>query len=136
MGKSTKATLLASLLLLIIPSTHTSTTAADLGGDFAFDILETNALATLRLQPGGYANESFEYSIDVLPGAKNRSLAIQTSFDRTLQYTLSTLEGRILTKGKVIREAELNVSNLHRGSYVMYFFRGHRVVKAVLLDRM
>lgn len=132
MGNIGRAVLTGLILILAF----TSFSAATLEYAFTVDEADSRNLVALRVLPGGYINTNFNFDIEVRPDLDKSAIAIQTSFNRTLQYTLSTVEGRILSKGKVIREAELNVSRLAEGSYVMYFFRGHRVVKAILLDRV
>lgn len=134
MGKNYSTILWVSLLLL---GGHTSFSADNGDASYNAESLATmTARAALRLQPGGYENDTFDFEIEVTPDVEKSGISISTSFDRTLQYTLSSVEGRILGKGRLVKEGWMNVSRLQEGSYVMYFFRGHRVVKAVLIDRI
>lgn len=93
-------------------------------------------LPVLKLVAGGYDDQRFEHTITITPHQSAAVLNVASDFQRSLQYTLSTLEGRIVSKGRIFREAELNLSRLREGQYVMYFFRGRKVVKAVLVDRV
>lgn len=83
----------------------------------------------------GFTDPDFGFEILFNPNEKNGTIQIQSLFDRTLQYTLSNMEGKILVKRIFVKEDILDTNKLEPGLYPMYFFRGKRIVKALLLEK-
>ncbi len=83
----------------------------------------------------GFTDPTFDYDIHLYPNPVQYELSIDTEFDRTLQYTLSNMEGRIMARRKFVGEDKLDLSRMSPGTYAVYFFRGHKIVKALLIEK-
>ncbi|MDH3649063.1 MAG: T9SS type A sorting domain-containing protein [Saprospiraceae bacterium] len=83
----------------------------------------------------GFTDPEFGFDIDLYPNPARYELTIESDFDKTLQYTMSNLEGRILAKRKFVGKDQLDMSHMIPGVYAIYFFRGHKIVKALLVEK-
>lgn len=80
----------------------------------------------------GYRDTSFEYDISQV--RTDSTLSIKTNYPRSMQYTLSNLDGQIIRRKRFRQEDILSLSNLRPGHYALYFFAGTQVVKAELVS--
>ena len=81
----------------------------------------------------GFVHADFDYTvdIDILDG---NQLSIETDFPKTLQYSISNLEGIILRKGKIYGSAAVDLARLRPRSYAVYVFQGKKIVRALMID--
>lgn len=80
----------------------------------------------------GYRDSSFEY--DISQERTDSTLSIKTNYPRSIQYTLSDLDGNIIKRNRFRHENILSLTNLGPGHYALYFFAGTQVVKADLIS--
>ncbi len=81
---------------------------------------------------GGYQDMSFEY--DISHQRTDSTLSIKTNYPRSIQYTLSDLDGKIIKRKRFRQKDILSLNNLGPGHYALYFFAGTQVVKAELVS--
>lgn len=96
---------------------------------------EARSTYPLDLAPqssSGYRDTSFEY--DISQERSDSTLSIKTNYPRSMQYTLSNLDGKIIKRKRFRQEDILSLGNLGPGHYALYFFAGTQVVKAELVS--
>ncbi len=99
-------------------------------------ILETSMIETggdLTVS-SGFTNEDFEHFV-LIQASGSEELLIKTDAEKTLQYTLSDVDGIIFRKGQFRKEQLVKLESMSAGTYALYIFRGHRVVRAVLVEK-
>ena len=84
----------------------------------------------------GFTDASFPYEITVSAGLTPDELVISSDAERSIQYTMSNVDGKILVKRFFRQEQNLPISELAPGQYALYFFAGKKVVRAVLVDKL
>ena len=82
----------------------------------------------------GFTDSSFTHQLLMTLNAE-QLLEFETDCPRTLQYSISNVEGIILRKGKFYQQGMVNIGSLRPGSYAVYFFAGKRIVRAFMIDR-
>ncbi len=82
----------------------------------------------------GYTDSSFHFQLGI-EVSNDLALLVNTDYPRSLQYSLSSVEGIILRKGRIFRSMTLDLSSLRPGSYALYIFSGQKIVRALMVDR-
>ncbi len=136
-----KHTLLISILLgVFLPGASTQTgDAVSVSADPNPLVASLNLSATTTHHTfaisDGFTDFDFEGSVSMAVADEDQVLTINTDYPGLLQYTVSNLEGIILRKRKFAREDWLDLQRLAPGSYAIYFFAGHRIVKALIVEK-
>lgn len=84
----------------------------------------------------GFADASFPNAIKVAAGLTSADLVISSDAERSIQYTMSDVDGKILLKRFFRKEQKLPIGQLAPGQYALYFFAGEKVVRAVLVEKL
>ncbi len=83
----------------------------------------------------GFTDSTFHHHQLLMSVSSEQYLSMETDFPKTLQYSVSNVEGIILRKGKFYQQGMVNIANLKQGSYAIYFFAGKRIVRALMFER-
>ena len=97
--------------------------------------LDTHAMKELISFSEGFTDSSFHHQM-ALNVTEDHRLSIETDFPRTLQYSISNVEGIIFRKGKFYGSGMVNLSSLKNGSYAVYFFAGKKIVRALMIEHL
>jgi hypothetical protein len=139
--------MLASILLLIFYtgiSQDALTARLDPSGqesDLLTSIYHRGTINLISITPSkvsiseGFTDPDFGFDIRIKAEDPDGLIRIESDFDRSLQYTVSNIEGRIRIKRVFVREDVLDTNKIEPGSYALYFFRGKKIVKALLLEK-
>ena len=96
-------------------------------------VAETLSLERLISFSEGFTDSSFHHHL-ALNVTEDHRLSMETDFPRTLQYSISNVEGIIFRKGKFYGSGLVNLSSLRDGSYAVYFFAGNKIVRALMIE--
>ncbi len=94
------------------------------------ELLPTNAHIST-----GFSDKTTSYQIEVTTDVMLTEVRITSDADRSFQYTMSDVDGRILAKQFFRHNHTLQIGHLPAGQYALYFFAGKKVVRAVLIDK-